>query len=208
MLRVPVAGYPVNLVVAGRACLVVGGGPVGAGKADGLIQAGAKVTLVAPEVCARAEVLGGLDIHRRHYESGEAAGYRLVVAATSDVAVNDRVCADAEAAGTWASRTDRSGPGDFYSPAVLRRGSLSVAVSTEGTAPVLAGVLRDQLGQVVGEEYEVLVELLGQERALAQAEGRSVTAPDWKRALDSDMLEMIRAGRIDQAREFLHQCLS
>lgn len=208
MLRVPVAGYPVNLVVAGRACLVVGGGPVGAGKADGLIQAGAKVTLVAPEVCAQAEVLGGLEIHRRNYEDGEAAGYRLVVAATSDVAVNDRVCADAEAAGTWVSRTDGSGPGDFYSPAVLRRGSLSIAVSTAGTAPALAGVLRDQLSQVVGEEYEVLVELLGQERAQAQAEGRSVTAPDWKRALDSDMLEMIRAGRIDQAREFLHQCLS
>ena len=87
-----------NLRLAGRPCLVVGGGAVALGKVQGLLEAGADVTVVAPEVDERIAALG-VRVERRPYRPGEAAGYRFVVSATGDPAVNQQVLDDGEAAG-------------------------------------------------------------------------------------------------------------
>lgn len=212
--------YPANLVVRGMRCLIVGGGRVATVKAQGLIGAGALVVMVAEHLCDEAENLAGVEFHRRPYRAGEisqlarrgrptrAGAYRLVVAATSDETVNDRVCMDAEAVGVWACRVDAGGPGDFYGSAVLRRGRLTVAVSTGAAAPGLSVAVRDRLGAFLGEEYATLAELLSTERADLLDRGGMVRDADWKTALGSDMLELIKAGHLDQARERLHQCLS
>ena len=149
------APYPVNLVVAGRPCLVVGAGPVGARKAEGLAACGARVTLVAPALAAEANRLatsGVVAVERRRYRSGEAADYWLVVTATDDPAVNQAVYDDAVAAGVWVNSADDPARCTFTLPAVHRQGPVLVTASTGGASPALACWLRDLLAAQVGPE--------------------------------------------------------
>jgi precorrin-2 dehydrogenase/sirohydrochlorin ferrochelatase len=202
--------YPVNLVVAGRPVLVVGGGRVALGKVRGLLEAGAVVTVVAPAVVDELAGLGdhGVVIERRAYRDGEAAGHRLVVTATGDPAVDQQVFDDAEAAGVWVNSADDPARCSFTLPSRLRRGDLLVAVSTGGRSPALARWLRERLEAVVGPEYEALLEVLAAERDRLREEGRSTELPGWKTALESGMLEKLRDGDVDGARELLRTCLS
>ncbi len=203
--------YPVNLIVEGRPCLVVGAGAVAARKVAGLLACGANVTVVAPEVGEEIESwasAGRVALARRPYESGEVAGYRLVIAATDDHAVNALVFADGEASGVWVNSADDPATCSFTLPSVVRRGPLVVTVATGGHSPALATWLRARLEREVGDEYRILLELLSAEREALKAAGRSTEGLDWQKALDSNMLELIRAGQIGQARERLQACLS
>jgi siroheme synthase-like protein len=199
--------YPVNLVLEGRSCLVVGGGGVARRKAEGLLACGAAVTVVAPEVDPQLAALA-VRIERRPYEEGEAAGYRLVIAATGDPAVNQRVYDDGEAAGVWVNAADDPERCSFTLPSVMRRGPLQVTVSTGGHSPAMAAWLRRRIEAEVGAEYEVLLRLLSEIRATIQGAGGSTDEVNWTSALDSNMLDLIRAGDIGKARERLEACLS
>ncbi|HZA75753.1 MAG TPA: bifunctional precorrin-2 dehydrogenase/sirohydrochlorin ferrochelatase [Acidimicrobiales bacterium] len=199
--------YPVNLVVDGRRCLVVGGGPVALQKVRGLVEAGARVTVVAPQVDTAIRELADV-AEARPYRRGEVADYRLVVAATGDQAVNQQVYADAEAAGVWINSADDPDRCTVTLPAKLRQGRLTVTVSTAGYSPAVAAWLRDRLADELGPEYDQLIGLLSEERDRVQSEGRSPQDLDWRSALDSGILELIRAGRLDAARERLRACLS
>jgi siroheme synthase-like protein len=199
--------YPVNLVLEGRSCLVVGGGGVARRKAEGLLACGAAVTVVAPEVDPQLAALP-VRIERRPYEEGEAAGYRLVIAATGDPAVNQRVYDDGEAAGVWVNAADDPERCSFTLPSVMRRGPLQVTVSTGGHSPAMAAWLRRRIEAELGAEYEVLLRLLSEIRATIQGAGGSTDEVNWTSALDSNMLDLIRAGDIGKARERLEACLS
>jgi siroheme synthase-like protein len=210
--------YPVNLIVDGRRCLVVGGGPVALHKVRGLVEAGARVTVVAseldPEIVRLAEGGdggggdGNVVAEPRPYRPGEAADYRLVVAATGDPAANQQVYDDAEAAGVWINSADDPERCTVTLPARLRQGRLTVTVSTAGHSPAVAGWLRDRLADELGPEYDLLIGLLAEERNRVRSEGRSTEDMDWRSALDSGILELIRAGRLEAARERLRSCLS
>jgi len=200
--------YPANLVVEGRPCLVVGGGPVAARKAEGLLACGAEVHVVAERVGPEVRALAGVTWEERSYQLGEAAGYRLVVAATDAGDVNAAVYADAEAAAVWVNSADDPAHCSFTLPSVVRRGSLMVTVSTGGRSPALASWLKARLASELGPEYEVLLDLLATEREAVRAAGRSTEELDWQKALDSDMLDLIREGHVAHARERLQACLS
>jgi precorrin-2 dehydrogenase/sirohydrochlorin ferrochelatase len=203
--------YPVNLVVDGRPCLVVGGGLVARRKIDGLLACGAAVTVVAPALDPAVEELaaaGRIAVHRRAYRAGDAEGFRLVVAATDDPEANARVYADADAAGVWVNAADQPAACSFTLPSVARRGPIMVTVATGGHSPALATWLRRHVDAELGEEYVVLLELLSEERRAIQAAGRSTEDVDWLSALDSNMLELIRSGQVGRARERLQACLS
>jgi siroheme synthase-like protein len=205
--------YPVNLVVDGRPCLVVGGGPVAARKARDLAEAGARVTVVAPELAAAVSELTaapGWDVtaEAREYRPGEAGDYRLVVAATGDPALAQRVYDDAEAAGVWINSADDPERCTVTLPARLHQGRLTVAVSTGGHSPAVAAWLRDRLADQLGPEYDRLIGLLAEERQRVRDAGRATEGLDWRSALDSGILELIRAGRLEAARERLRACLS
>ena len=200
--------YPVGLVVDGRRCLVVGGGRIAARKVEGLRSCGAIVHVVAPEVSAEIRGLSGVTFDEREYRPADLEGARLVITATGVPAVDQQVFDDAEAAGIWANSADDPDRCSFTLPATLRRGPVLVTTSTGGHSPALATWLRDRIGDRVGPEYEVLVELLSDARAEVQAAGRSTEGLDWHKALDSEMLELIRAGLITEARERLRSCLS
>ena len=200
--------YPAGLVVDGRRCLVVGGGRIAARKVAGLRACGAAVHVVAPDVSAEIRAMTGVTFDEREYQPGDLQGARLVVTATGVRDVDQRVFDDAEAAGIFVNSADDPDRCTFTLPATLRRGPVLVTVSTGGHSPALATWLRDRIGDRVGPEYEVLVELLSDERAAMQAAGRSTEDVDWHKALDSEMLELIRAGLITEARERLRSCLS
>mgnify|MGYP001353040433 CR=1 FL=1 len=203
--------YPVNLILDGRPCLVVGGGAVARRKVEGLIACGAMVTVVAPDVDPDLAALaqsGVISVDRRAYQPGEVAGYRLAVAATDDPAVNRRVFDDGEQARVWVNAADDPASCSFTLPSVVRRGPIMVTVATGGHSPALSTWLRRHVEAELGEEYVVLLTLLSEERAAIRAAGRSTEGLDWLSALDSNMLDLIRAGQIGKARERLQACLS
>jgi precorrin-2 dehydrogenase/sirohydrochlorin ferrochelatase len=200
--------YPVGLVVDGRCCLVVGGGAVAARKVAGLLACGAVVHVVAPEVDAAIAAMPGVTVDERSYATGDLDGCRLVVTATGDEAVDQQVYDDAEAAGVWCNSADDPERCSFTLPAVHRQGPIVVAVSTGGHSPALATWLRDRLAGGVGPEMETLLELLAEARAEVQAAGRPTEELDWQNAIEPEMLELIRAGLVAEARERLRLCLS
>jgi precorrin-2 dehydrogenase/sirohydrochlorin ferrochelatase len=200
--------YPVNLLVDGRPCLVVGGGSVAARKVDGLRACGADVHVVATCVGDAVRRQPGVTWEERAYRASDLDGRRLVIAATNDPAVNEAVFRDAEAAGVWVNGADDPAHCSFTLPSIVRRGDLLVTVSTGGRSPALAVWLRERLEAEIGPEYEVLLDLLAAERETIRAAGHSSEGLDWRSALDSDMLGLIRSGDVANARELLHTCLS
>ncbi|MCB1014133.1 MAG: bifunctional precorrin-2 dehydrogenase/sirohydrochlorin ferrochelatase [Acidimicrobiales bacterium] len=209
--------YPVNLRVAGRRCLVVGGGRVAADKVAGLLECGARVHVVAPElgealadrVAAAAGADGGrLTWDQRPYRAADLDGRMLVIVATDSPAITEAVHRDAERAGVLVNAADDPEHCTFTLPARVRRGRLLVTFATGGHSPALATWLRRRFESEFGPEYDTLIDVLSDARAAIRAEGRSTEGLDWQGALDSGMLELIRQGRVAEAKERLQACLS
>ena len=206
--------YPVSLILADRPCLVVGGGRIGARKIAGLLEAGAAVTVVAPEAHTALGLLAAegllersdlppLTVHLRPYEEGEAASYRLVVTATGDPAVDGAVHRDAEAAGVWVNAADDPEHSSFVLPAVARDGPVTVAVSTGGSSPALAGWLRRRLAAGLGPGVAALAVLLDEARAAIHERGGSTETVDWAALLDGPLPALVDEGDIGAARLIL-----
>lgn len=212
----PVDGpqYPVNLVLAGRSVLVVGGGPVATSKVLGLLDGGAdRITVVAPTTTPELDELSSgegapVRIEHRPYRAGEVADHRLAVTATSDPAVNRQVFVEGDAAGVWVNSADDPANCAFTLPARVRRGSLLVTIATGGHSPAVATWLRRRFEAEFGPEYDALLELLSAERESIKAQGRSTEGLPWQEALDAGLLDLLRNDRITEARELLRSCLS
>lgn len=147
------AVYPVFLKLAGRRVLVVGGGRVAASKVAGLLDAGAAVTVVAPEIAADLAV-EPVEIRRRRFEPADLEGACFVVAAAPRD-VNREVAAAAHARGVLVNAVDDVENASAYLGGVVRRGGVTVAVSTDGAAPALAGLLREALEEVLPADDDV-----------------------------------------------------
>lgn len=205
-MPVDVPPYPVNLLLEGRRVLVVGGGAVAASKVSGLVAAGAVVHVVAVQVGPEVRSLP-VTWEERPYRRGDITGYRLAVACTDDPAANQAVYDDGEAAGIWVNAADDPERCSYTLPARLERGNLLVTVSTSGHSPALAGWLRDRIGDDLGPEVEELLAMLSEARSALAAAGLLRPVADWRQALDSGMLDLIRSGRTTEARELLHAAL-
>jgi siroheme synthase-like protein len=198
-------GYPVLLELAGRRAVVVGELAVEAGKVDGLLAAGAAVTVVAkgPEAeLRRLEAAPAVTVHRRGYLAGDLQGAFLCVAAAAEPGLGAAIAAEARAAGVLVNVMDDVPNCDFAAPAVVRRGDLVVAVGTGGRAPALASRLRAELGERFGPDWAELVDLVGRVRAdtLADLPDLEDRARRWRAALDLEELErLIGAGQADLA---------
>jgi siroheme synthase-like protein len=179
------AVYPASLLLRGRPVLVVGGGPVALRKVEGLLAAGALVTVVAPDVCAGIEALagageaGGVRVERRRYRRGEVARYRLALTATGLPEVDRALFEDGERVGVFVNAADDPAGCSFHVPAVVRRGAVTIAISTGGTSPALAAWLRARIEDAVGPEYELVAEVLGSTRAEARRQGVPTGTLDW-----------------------------
>ncbi len=217
--------YPVNLVLRGRRCVVVGGGAVALRKVQALVAAGALVHVVAlrvgpgirglvdegASVEGESSVEGGssaVTIEERPYRHGDLAGAWLAIAATDDPDVNAAVRAEGEDARVWVNAADDPASCSFTLPAVVRQGPVMVTVSTSGRSPALSAWLKGHVGEKMGPEFATLAELLADARAELQAAGRSTEEVNWRAALNWDMVEEIRAGDLARARKRLEACLS
>lgn len=195
--------YLAALDLRGRRCVVAGGGAVARRKVEGLLAAGADVLVVAPEI---GEMPSGAVVARRAARLDDLDGAVLAVCATGDAAVNAALARDARRRGVLVNVVDDPGAGDFVVPAVARRGRVQVGVTTGGASPMLAQKLRDELAAHLTEEQGLLAELLaglrGQWEPRAAAAGLlpAERRAAWQSVLDLPLIELLRAGRRDEAR--------
>lgn len=194
---------PLFVRLAGRRCLIVGGGAVAAGRARLLLDAGATVVVISPELCDELQSLADrarIAHEKRRYRSGDVAGFFLVLSATGIADVDARVAVDARRAGVIVNVADRIELCDFIVPAVVQRDDLIVAISTSGASPAMARRLRHELEEQLGREYGVAVQLLG--RLRRRLKSTSTPAADRARILrelvESPLLDLLRQGRLKE----------
>lgn len=159
--------FPIFVKLQGRLAVVVGGGSVAEGKIAGLLAAGARVRVISPAITpAFAEWVRDrkIDWLPRVFEPGDLKGAYLAIAATSAPGVNDAVFQESEAQGIFCNAVDDIEHCHFYYGAVVQRGDLQIAISTNGKSPALAQRLRQELEAQFGPEYEVWLEWLGAAR--------------------------------------------
>ena len=157
------APYPAFLRLEGKRVLLVGGGKIAARKARDLARCGARVKVVAPRVCPEAWEPAERVVERR-FRASDLDGAALAVCATGDEVLNARVSRLCRSRGIWANVVDRPPLCDFFVPAVVRRGRVSIAVSTGGASPFLARRIRRRLQGFLTPEDARLASVLGRLR--------------------------------------------
>jgi precorrin-2 dehydrogenase/sirohydrochlorin ferrochelatase len=195
--------YPVALDLRDRLCLVVGGGPVAEAKVEGLLEAGARVTVVSPELTEplAAWAIDGRITHWPHeYSADDLDGQQLVFSATDRREVTEAVATEARRRGLWVNAADDPAFCDFLLPSVLRRGRLVVAVSTGGASPALAARVRRDLEAYFAPEYDELVELAAEVRAELRSRAQRPVAEAWRGAFDRDLVGLLAEGRRGEAK--------
>lgn len=213
---VPPRRYPVFVDLDGVACLVVGGGAVAERRVRGLLEAGARVTVVAPDLSAGLRALAATaaltvvaePFRPDHLDPATGGPWGLVVAATSDRSVNAAVAAAGADRGLWVNDATHRTGGGVAVPAVARTGRVTLAVATGGVSPGAAAWLRDRLAEAVPSEVVEALDLIAEVTAELTAAGTPPGRVDWRSLLDSGMLVDIREGRQAVAKERLQACLS
>ena len=199
-----------SLDVRGRRCLVVGGGAVAVRKTTTLLEAGAAVTLVAPELSAIPE---GADVKQRRFRDEDLEGVLLVVAATDDRELNARIGDAARSRRIWANVADDPEASTFVFPALVSRGPLRIAISTSNGSPALARRIRQRLESEFGPEYGQLTALLARLRTewepcvAAAGVAPAIRNQAWHAVLDEPLTEMLRDGRAEEAEEAARRVL-
>ena len=190
--------------------MVIGGGAVAERKVEGLVAVGANVTVIAPGVTDGLKELlkqGAIRHVAREYQAGDRAGYDLVFVATDDSEVNAVVSDEARSLHIWVNFADDPDHCDFILPAVIRRGNLAVAVSTDGMSPAVTRVIREELDQYFTADYASFVQIAGEVRRELREKSVSPGASAWNRALKGDFRRLIKEGKPVQAKELLLQIL-
>ena len=189
--------FPISIDLKNRPVLVVGGAEVAERRIDALLECDAKITVVSPEVSERIAALaaaGDIALHRRPSGRGDTEGMMLVLTATDEPRANAAVWDEARGSGVLVNTADEPSRCDFIIPAVVRRGALSVAISTGGTSPALAARLRQRLSEMLGPEYARLLDALGRWRPRLEERFKD---PGRRKRLhyrivDSDVLNLAR----------------
>lgn len=189
--------FPINLNLRDRKCLVVGGGSVAERKVRGLLQCGADIWVVSPELTEYLQKLAeedAINVVNRQYTTDDLHGCSLVISAVDDSAVNSRVADDCFERNIPVNVVDDPARCSFTVPSVLRRGSLCVTVSTDGKSPLLARKIRERLEELFGEEYAEFLDLMGEirSRVLRDVPDRETRRKIFGCLIDSDILKLIK----------------
>ena len=201
--------YPIAIDLNDKVCLIVGGGEVALRKATSLREAGARVTVIAPEADPRLASLDGVEIILRAFQPGDTTGCALVFAAADDESLNAAVSKEAAENRIPVNVVDNPSLCSFIVPACVRRGNLLLAVSTSGKSPALSKKVRIELEKQYGPEYADFVDLLGELRDEVKASHPSQDDREkvFNRLIDSGILELLRRGKkseaLNRARELI-----
>ncbi len=204
--------YPLSLNIHGQLCVIVGGGNVAERKVFSLLEAGATVRLISPQLTEKLHELaaaGQIDWQNRRFQHGDLTAALLVFAATDSAAVNAAVAQEAAAAGKLVNVADAPELCSFQVPAVVHQGDLSIAISTNGKSPALSARIRKELEAGYGPEYAVLLDLLGRirERTLAGTADSSARRNLFENLLHEDILLWMRNGQWELVRGHLGSVL-
>src|SRR5215218_9711698 len=200
--------YPVYIQLRGQPCVVVGGGKIAQGKVDGLLAAEAKVTVISPDLTPHLHDLVNqkqITCLSRVYQPGDLAGAFMVICATDQADINHQVWEEASANHQLVNVVDDTPRCNFIAPSILRKGDLTIAISTSGKAPALAVRLKERLQHQIGPEYERFLELAGELReALAQHVHDFETRKAlWYQIVDSEILTVLAVGDETSARQII-----
>jgi siroheme synthase-like protein len=195
--------FPVFLKLAGRRVLVVGGGPVAAGKLRALLDAGAEITVVAPDVCEQVAA-AAVTVERRPFVPEDVDGVSFVVAAAPPE-VNREVARAADARGIFVNAVDDVASANAYAAAIVRRAGVTLAISTDGAAPALAGLVREALEAVLPDDLDRWMECAAEARNdwLARGVPMEARRPLLLEALNALYARKAAAGNADQPRREL-----
>ena len=198
--------YPLFVDMKGRRCVVIGGGDVARRKVHGLLDTGAAVTVISSEITGELAQLvdgGKIKYVPRNYMAGDLADCELAFVATNDAGVTADVCMEGKSRGVWVNAADDPAHCDFILPSILRRGELTIAVSTGGKSPALSRAIREELDTQFNDNYCSLVDMAAEVRD--ELRRRSITPgyEAWRRALAGNVRKHIHSGNLAQAKSDL-----
>ena len=206
------AYYPVFIAVKGRSCVVVGGGNIGEEKARKLLECAADVVVISPQVTEDVRKLaddGHLNWIRRPYREGDLEGAFIAIAATDDNRLNTQIAQEAERRNVLLNVVDVTHLCTFIAPSVVRRGDVTVAVSTGGASPALARKFRELLsGSPVESHHEVmeyaeLAPLLADARLELRRMGVKLKADHWQACITDHLVDLVLDDNLEDARRTL-----
>ena len=196
--------YPINLDLSGKPCVVIGGGKVALRKVKTLLQAQAKVTVIAPSLTASLAKLAQAEVifyKQKEYMSGDMTGFFLAVCATDSSFINAAAAKEAKAKHILVNVVDHSFPSDFTVPAQVSRGDLLLTVSTGGKSPALARQLRIDIEKEYGDTYGILLDIIEKVRlelkmVLGDSKERETF---WQQAMNTKILAFVKQGKLEEA---------
>jgi len=202
--------YPIYLDITGRRCVVAGGGDVAERKVERLLACGAHVVVIGKTLTPALKALkkaGRIDHIEDDYGAACLREAFLVIGATDQDEVNARISADARERGILVNIVDDPDRCDFILPSLFQRGDLSVAISTAGKSPALAKQLREDLEGRYGQEYLILLKILGILREKVKARGRSSDENKglFELVVHSNILDLIRGKNWDGVRKKIYE---
>lgn len=200
--------YPVYIQLREQPCVVVGGGKIVEGKVAGLLAVQAKVTVIAPDLTPHLDEFvqeKQITYLARSYQPGDLTGAFMVICATDQAEVNHQVWQEATANRQLVNVVDDTPRCNFIAPSILRKGDLTIAISTSGKAPALAVRLKERFQRELGPEYERFLELAGElreplARHIPDFETRKAL---WYELMDSEILDVLARGDEEAAREVI-----
>jgi len=205
--------YPINLILKEKPVAVIGGGEVAERKIKSLLDTGAKITVIAPEVTENIRLLADQKrvlLKQRHFADYDIEGKFLVFVSTDSDKANRRASRLAKEKGILVNCVDTPEECDFFAPSFFRRGSLTFAVSTGGKIPVLAKKIKNEIQLSYTEVFAEYVDLLATVREKIIKE--NYLNPQEKKKLlktliDSDLLSLLRKGKKIEASRFIRNFL-
>jgi len=205
--------YPIYLNLAGKKCLVIGGGKVAERKVATLLEYGADITVVSPEASESIQMWseqGLISWRSGYFRLSDLEGVFLAFSATGEPDLNEKITARCREKNILINAVDDPPNCDFYVPSTLRRNSLCLAISTEGKSPLLAAKLRRELESLIPDEYGEWVEILGKLRE--EIKNSDLSIEDRKKMfetlVESDMLDLLKTGCKEKLEERIQACMS
>jgi precorrin-2 dehydrogenase/sirohydrochlorin ferrochelatase len=198
--------YPIALLIEGRLCVVIGGGKVAEQKVKPLLDGGAQVTVISPTLTRKLQQWadeGRVKHVARRYQRGDLDGAFLTYGCTDDENINRQVFEEANRCGQLCNIVDVPDLCNFYAQSIIRRGNLLITIGTHGVSPTLSKWLREQLEEIIGPEYVEFLEIAAALRD--EAKQKLPTPADrqkaWRRVVESDVFDLLRQGRRQEATE-------
>src|SRR3989338_1225361 len=186
--------YPIYLDVKGKRCVIVGGGKVAYRKVCSLVESGADVIVVSPDICSEMADVEGITLIKTKYEEKFLRGALLVIAATDNEAVNEKVALDAGKRNLIVNVVDHPELCSFIVPSTINRGDLCISISTGGASPAVAKSIREKLEDVFGSEYEEYLNLLTKMRSIAMSDIKNSAKRRkvLRRLAEKDILDIVK----------------